>query len=254
MRISIFGLSLIVATNFFYSSSTFAHGNTEERVLLEPVEEGVMQAGNVSIAFDLFDKKQKKNLSDAELNISHEKRLHVFLFDPALKEYRHEHPTFNGKNWVVNAALPRNGRYWIYAQGVLSIDGEEFTSSNRIVVNAGLAANKPVPLADNRKGADGLSQLTLPAKKLKAKQAEMISLKIDRTDGSQPNVTEYLGALAHVLIVSEDGDTIIHAHPHVMGGGPMIHTEFPAAGMYRVWTQFLDDGVLKTIPLAVKVE
>jgi hypothetical protein len=33
----------------------------------------------------------------------------------------------------------------------------------------------------------------------------------------------------------------------------MIHVVFPEAGDYRLWVQFMDGGVLRTVPLSVTV-
>ena len=73
-------------------------------------------------------------------------------------------------------------------------------------------------------------------------------------DGTTPQIEPYLGAFAHIIATPSDGDALIHVHP--IGTGPsqgMLHTTFPAAGEYRLWIQFIDDGNLKTIPLSVKV-
>ena len=83
----------------------------------------------------------------------------------------------------------------------------------------------------------------------------MPMLTFSRNDGTQPQITPYLGAMAMFLIVSQDGDSILHVHP-MDGGTPtqmMIHTEFQNTGDYRIWVQFIDGNVLKVIPLSVTV-
>ena len=82
----------------------------------------------------------------------------------------------------------------------------------------------------------------------------MLDLTMSRTDGSTTQLTPYLGAFAHIIATPKDGDSLIHVHP--IGTGPaqgMIHATFPAAGEYRLWVQFIDGGILKTIPLSVEV-
>ncbi len=84
----------------------------------------------------------------------------------------------------------------------------------------------------------------------------MIMLNFSREDGSKPNITPYLGAIAHVVAVALDGDTLIHVHP-MNGRNPnegMIHATFPTAGFYRLWIQFIDDSVLRVIPLSIEVQ
>ena len=64
-----------------------------------------------------------------------------------------------------------------------------------------------------------------------------------------------MGAIAHLVSTPSDGDSLIHAHPMV-GSTPttaMLHVTFPAAGLYRLWIQFIDTGELRVVPLAVEV-
>jgi hypothetical protein len=83
----------------------------------------------------------------------------------------------------------------------------------------------------------------------------MLTLVFTKSDGSPAAVTPYLGAFAHVIATPEDGGSLLHVHP-MDGKTPnegMLHATFPKAGSYRLWVQFNDDGVLKTIPLSVLV-
>jgi tartrate dehydratase alpha subunit/fumarate hydratase class I-like protein len=116
----------------------------------------------------------------------------------------------------------------------------------------------PVPprLSDLREGTDGTSRIALSNHTLKAGKMVMLDLNFSRTDGTRPNVTPYLGAVAHVVAVFNDGDTLVHVHP--MEGGSenqaMLHVTFPFAGTYRLWVEFMDDGVLRKVPLSVVVD
>jgi hypothetical protein len=80
----------------------------------------------------------------------------------------------------------------------------------------------------------------------------------DATTGAPVNNLEpYLGAAGHMLVVSDDGATAIHAHPE--GGptsGPTVTFEpmFPAAGLYKLWVQFQRKGQVVTAPFVIAVE
>lgn len=247
-------MAAFMALNAF-SLNALAHGD-EPRVSIEPESSVSVRAGDVSFEFDLVDGKDKIVLKDKDLTIEHEKILHAFFFDPALKEFRHEHPVFDGTKWHVTTNLPVNGEYWFWVQGKIASDGEEFSSNTRLNVANGLPANALPPiLGDVRSGTDGVSKVVLSKTNLVAKQMVMPTLSLTRTDGTAAKITPYLGALAHVVGVLEDGDTLLHVHPMAMGHGNdlMLHMEFPEAGQYRLWVQFIDDGVLKTVPLSVVV-
>ena len=245
----------ICLTLAFGAVSAQAH-EPNSRVAVALESPAAVQAGDISVSFDLQDTQTGKALSDAELELSHEKKLHCFFFDPALKEFRHEHPTFDGSHWHVSTHLDVNGDYWMWLQGQLAADHSEFASSARISVAGGNPANAvPIALGDVRQGSDGNSVVQLSSENFEVGQTVMPMLTFTRNDGTQPQITPYLGAMAHVLIVSQDGDSILHVHP-MNSGTPtqmMIHTEFQSAGDYRIWVQFLDANVLKIIPLSVTV-
>jgi len=174
-----------------------------------------------------------------------------------LKEFRHEHPTFNAGLWSVETNLSVNGKYWIWAQGKILADGEEFAAEERFKVQNGTKENPTPPvLGDVRKGTDGTSQIELANTVLKAKKMAMPNLTFTRTDTTSLKLEDYLGQPAHMIIVNSKGDELLHVHPMTTSKPEvmMLHTTFPAAGDYRVWVQFIDDGSLKTIPLSVTVK
>ncbi len=251
----VLNLALIVSFNVAAVSNSFAHGE-ESRVGIE-LDESAFAAGDVSLSFDLVDLQEKTTLTPSELNVVHERKLHLFIFDPALIEFRHVHPEFTNSKWTVTTDLQKNGHYWIWAQGEISKGKAEFSSNTRAKVSAGLAENPTLPnLPETRTGTDGISRVTLSKQKIQAGQMVMLDVDFSRTDGSKPEITPYLGAKAHVIGVLSDGDTLIHVHP-MNTANPntlMLHATFPEPGNYRLWVQFNDAGILKTVPLAVVVQ
>ncbi|HTL13460.1 MAG TPA: hypothetical protein VL588_13285 [Bdellovibrionota bacterium] len=235
------------------SVQAWAHPQ-EARVAVELESADHAQAGAVQVDFDLLDLKKKIVLKDTDLEVTHEKLLHCFVYDPALKEFRHEHPTFDGSMWHFSTDLPVDGNYWVFFQGQLASDHSEFAASTRILVSGGQPANADEPeLGDVRTGADGISVATLSNTALNAGQTAMLTLAFSRNDGTAPVITPFLGEQAHIVITPSDGDSLIHVHPMVMGGKLMIHVAFPEEGDYRVWVQFMDGGTLRTVPLSVTV-
>lgn len=238
----------------FVSQLASAHGD-ESRVALEP-EIQKASAGKVIYQFQLVDTKNNKLITDQDLNISHEKKLHFMAYDPSLKEFQHVHPEFDGKLWNVELNFSVDGNYWVWAQGELSIDKEEFTSSNRLDISGGAPAwPMPPDLSDVRTGVSGISKVEISNNKIVAGKMTMLMVKLTRTDGTDAQIQPYLGAFAHVVAVPEDGDALMHVHP-MDGAKPnegMIHATFATAGEYRLWIQFDDGGDLKTIPLSIKV-
>lgn len=247
--------AILVAACLFLPFSVHAHDPGEERIVIEAESDQPITANSTTYEFQLVDTEKNKVVTDADLVISHEKKLHFLVYDPALREFQHVHPEFNGRVWTVDLKFAVSGNYWMWAQGKLA-DGTEFSVSTRAPVALSLPAwPAPPRLSDVRAGGDGISVATLSAQRLVANRSAMLKVVFTRSDGSAAEITPYLGAFAHVLTAADDGDTLIHVHP-MNGPRPnegILHVSFPRAGFYRIWVQFLDASQLKTVALSVQV-
>lgn len=244
----------IVWLTFIAGQYTLADAQHENRVLIQPKNQGSYQAGKIEYSFQLIDAESNKIIRERDLNDSHTKKLHLIAYDPSLKEFNHVHPIFDGNIWKVDLDLPVNGNYFIWVQGELS-DNTEFSSLTRAVLINGKSANPNLPLGDVRKGIDNKTVFELANTKIKAGKEVMLNFKVSRSDGLAPVIKPYLGALAHVIATPAVGDELIHVHP-MKGDQPntgMIHATFPTDGEYRLWVQFIERDELKTIPLSVTV-
>lgn len=234
----------------------YAHGDGEGPVSIE-LETASVQAGKTTLSFQLVDNVKNKVIVESELSVSHEKKLHMLIYDPSLGQFQHVHPEFKANSnglWQVEVSFSVNGNYWVWAQGVTTSDGNEFSANSRLNVTGGSAALPAPPVfTDIRKGEDRGSFVEFAKVPLKAGVSAQVGMSFSRKDGSKPQITPYLGAIAHVVSTPTDGDSLIHVHPMDHGGTAMIHVEFPEAGFYRLWVQFIDGGILRTVPLSVEV-
>jgi len=248
-------LTAILATATIFSGHvSFAHG--DERISIEAETQGSLTAAeNIEFSFQIYDDETKKSVTESDLKESHTKKLHLIVYDASLNLFNHAHPAFDGQVWKSELNITTNGSYYIWAQGHL-LDGTEFSASYRVNVVGGKPALSVVTLGDNRTAAVSNTVIDLSKQKIKAGKMAMLTYIVSRNDGTQPEVTPYLGANAHVIAVSPDGDDLIHAHP--MDGTSsdtgMIHVTFPTQGDFRIWVQVIDGDVLKTIPLSVTVQ
>lgn len=230
-------------------------GHAFAEVQIETSQTMLSASENLIFSFQLVDDKTSKPISEVDLIETHTKILHLVVYDASLNEFNHVHPEFNGTSWTVELNLPVNGAYKVWAQGK-TLKGNEFSVSKSIVVVNGENEIPVSSLGDIRFGTDGATQVELSNISLKAGKMAMIDFMVTRTDGTVPNLSPYLGAFAHVIATQLNGGDLIHVHP-MEGNGPnmgMLHATFPTAGEYRLWIQFVDDGVLKTIPLSVVVK
>ncbi len=244
----------VLSIMIFFSPVLFAHGGGENRVSIEPEAQENLKAGTINYSFQLFDTVKNKVLLPSDLAETNTKILHFIVYDSALIEFNHVHPVAKADVWSVQLNLPRNGTYFLWAQGQLK-DGTEFSTFNKAIVEGGTVENRPMRIGDHRKGSDQHTVVEIDQTAIHAGKMAMLSFKVSRDDGQVPVMAPYLGALAHLIAVSPDGDELIHVHP-VAGSSPnsgMIHTTFPAEGDYRIWIQFIDRNVLKTIPVSISV-
>lgn len=210
------------------------------------------QAGDLEYSFVL---KAEKEIGPDDLLITHEKKLHLLIYDPALQEFVHEHPGFQNGLWKTKFNLPRNGSYFIWAQGQLK-DKTEFNALTRLSIEGGKAENPAPPRLKNIRTStvDDIS-VKLSPEKLRAGKMALVKISFTTKENKPAKMEPYLGAFAHVVAVSSDGKEMIHVHP-MNGNAPnegMIHALFPKAGAYRVWVQFIAEGKLLVAPLSVEV-
>lgn len=246
----------IILTAFILSLGQLllADSQPTSRVQIKAELQGSLDAGRIDYLFKLYDTEQNKEVTDQDLNESHTKKLHFIVYDAALKEFDHVHPNFDVNIWKAELNLPVNGSYFIWAQGEL-LDGTEFSAPMTVQIANGKIENPKLPLSDIRSGSDNQTRIDLAKTKIRAGKMVMVTFKVSRTDGAEPIMAPYLGALAHIIATPADGDELIHVHP-MDGGSPntgMIHATFPKEGAYRLWVQFIEHGELITIPLSVIV-
>jgi Heavy metal binding domain len=68
------------------------------------------------------------------------------------------------------------------------------------------------------------------------------------------SLENYLGAKAHMVVVSLSDKEYLHVHPDVSGGKFDLHTTFAKPGVYRGWIQFQSGGKVHTIDFTMNVK
>jgi hypothetical protein len=63
----------------------------------------------------------------------------------------------------------------------------------------------------------------------------------------------YLGAKAHMVVISMNEKEYLHVHPNVENGKFDLHTTFAKPGLYRGWVQFNAGGKIRTIDFTMNV-
>ncbi len=252
-------------------------------------EPGQIQAG--TLASLIFTVKDEGGAVVKDLQIVHEKPMHLLIVSKDLAEFYHVHPEPSSEgSYRVQHTFPNGGDYKLYA---------DFTPANakqvveRIDVKVtGTERPKVALVADTKfeRSVDGLKVVMKPSAEIKAGQELTLDFgAYDATTGkSVTDLQNYLGELAHFVIISEDLVDFVHAHPMAKGesidgikmGGDKekdhnadghshsgdsketnklsayevsAHTAFPRAGLYKLWAQFQRGGKVISVPFIVNV-
>lgn len=240
-------------------------------------ESGEIKAGEQTVL--VFTVKNATGETVRDLQVVHEKPMHLLVVSSDLAEFAHLHPEPQADGtYRVAYTFPNGGGYKLYA---------DFTppGAKQVVDRYDVAVSGPerrrAPLAEDSsqtKTVESLAVTMFPDKPLRAGQELMLNFAVADAQSGKPvtDLQKYLGALAHFVIISEDTTDFLHAHPmeanemkygesamkgmdHGGGAGGMrmpavsAHTTFPRPGLYKVWAQFQRQGKVVTVPFVVRV-
>ena len=250
------------------------------------IEPSLAEAGRENTL--VFTVKDKQGQVEKNLQIVHEKLMHLLIVSEDLAEFDHVHPEQQPDGtFRLNYKFANGGTYKLYT---------DFTPQNspQIVnvfdVKVGGPARTRTPLvADTNlsKSVDGLTVTLKTVQPIKAAAGTSLDFYITDADGKPvTDLQPYLGAMAHFVVISEDASKFLHVHaeagevttsagtggheghqdkhgememdvePDVKDTGtPTVraHTEFPIAGIYKLWGQFQRGGKVFTVTFVLNI-
>ncbi len=255
-------------------------------------EPGAIEAGTPATL--ILTVKDQTDATVKDLSIVHEKPMHLLVVSKDLAEFYHIHPEQNADgSYRVSHTFPNGGEYKLYAdftpQGAVQVVEQIDVKVN----GAERAKVELVPDEKLEKTVDGLKVVMKPSVEIKAGQELMLDFQAFDAKSGKPatDLENYLGELAHFVIISEDMKDFVHAHPMSKGehdemdGMKMndekksdshsadghnhstmegvttkpsasevsAHTAFPRAGLYKLWAQFKRGGKVINVPFIVRV-
>lgn len=235
-----------------------------------------------------FTVKDRQGAAVKNLQIVHEKPMHLLVVSDDLATFDHVHPEQQADgSFRLGYKFPHGGRFKLYA---------DFTpqSSAQIVnvfdVNVAGTVRARTPLAADaelKKTVDGLTFDVKAQQPIKAGAGTMLDFYVTDAATGKPvtDLQPYLGAMAHFVVISEDTTKFLHVHAMEgkktetkgatgktpdMDHGDMemevkpgsesatqptvqAHTEFPTAGLYKIWGQFQRGGKVFTVAFVINI-
>jgi hypothetical protein len=227
--------------------------------------------------------KNGEPLDPDSLLVTHEKRMHLIVVSRDLEYFSHLHPVGEaGGRYVVTETLPAPGPYLLYNE-FFTLDGKAQIERDVLTVGESAAqdADPPLPSTVGVPQTQGglTALLTADARKIRRRVSTSFIVKLTDTEGKPATDLEpFLGAPAHVVVVSADTKQFAHTHADLPGGamsgdlgggnmGQMVMPTPPARfgpelqfshtfmqpGRYRVWVQFGHRGEVVTFGFNVEV-
>jgi hypothetical protein len=181
----------------------------------------------------------------------HEKLFHAFVISRDLQYFSHEHPTWEDGVFREDTSFPKPGMYRIAGDFYPEAATPQLLTETLFV--AGDEA-PPAPLSRDygAKTGDNLdvSFSSSPEEPIAGQTAQM-RITLSPGDGLE----KYLGAWSHMVAASDDLIDIIHTHPFIADGSPVMQFSlaFPRPRTYRVWLQFQRKGIINTVHFDVPV-
>ncbi|WP_276356919.1 hypothetical protein [Cohnella caldifontis] len=191
-------------------------------------------------------------------DLNHEKLLHLMVVSKDLSYFNHIHPYYKGGGvFEIDNAFPAGGEYRLVAD-FKPAEGDAMTKMAWIRVPGEPADPVPVvPDESLEKTADGL-RAGLTIDRLSPNADTTLAFTLSDAATGQPirDLQPYLGAIGHVVILSEDGERYVHVHAEEgQGSGPeaVFSASFPGSGIYKIWGQFQRNDRVTTFSYVVRV-
>ncbi len=228
-----------------------------------------------------FAVKGAKGLPVRHLEFVHERPLHLLVVSEDLAEFAHIHPELvAGDRYEVTHTFAHGGRYRLYADYTPPGSAQRITNFTLTLSGQPRPSQPLQPDAALLHTRDGLAISLTATQPLRANDDLEFALSIRDQQTQQPvtDLEPFLGAWAHFVIIDDQHESFIHAHPleaaqtaaeavqataaHIhdpaaMGPPPEIIrtvTSFPRTGIYKLWAQFQRNGEVITQPFVLRVE
>ncbi len=207
-----------------------------------------------------FTPQSVDNSTLKNLQIVHEKPLHLLMVSNDLSWFAHEHPEVKSDgSYELAFKFPKADKYFLFAD--ITPEGASHSQVFKLEKVVGTATSgTPSLTVSNSFNADGYEyKLRSEPTELTAGKSATIVVMVGKGGKPVTNLENYLGALGHMVIISDDREEFLHAHPedhaHTKANGPHVSfmTLFPKAGKYKIWVQFNVGGKVRTAQFVVSV-
>ncbi len=171
--------------------------------------------------------------------------MHVFLVSENLEFFAHVHPVrLRDGSFRISIRLPYGGMYRLLADYYPLGSVPQLAAKTIFVSGISLQTTLVASLSPSES-----ENLTASLRVDPAQPVAGLETRLFFTLEPAAGLERYLGAWAHLLAVSDDLIDLVHLHPFLADGGPLMQFNiiFPRPRYYRIWTQFQRRGVVSVV-------
>jgi YHS domain-containing protein len=213
-----------------------------------------------------------------QFEVVHERFLHLLMVSEDLSWFEHQHPV-RGEDgrFRLTWTFPRPGRYRLYAD-FTPADGDN--QVKQVLLTVGGGSPRSILLAPDRARVKRVGEyqveLRVQPQTLRMERPTLLTFTFrDRRGRPVRDMQPYIGAMGHLIAISQDGEQVVHTHvlqatthaameneplpvtpDMVTETGPTFTFKLtlPTGGLYKTWAQFMRDNRVITVPFTFQVE
>lgn len=210
-----------------------------------------------TLRFSLKDSQLGFPLTPKELETKHTQKLHTMVVNQSLTDYHHLHPQFNPQSglWEAEFTPRTQEKYAAWHDYTLCDTKQQFHTKTELPSVKNFNAPAPAIQQQNEAFADGY-HVALNSGPIKSGEANMVTVNV--TDASGKPVTAFtpiMGADAHLVGFTRDGNHMLHCHPTKTNGNALtFHIEPQQAGFTKFFLQMRPNGQEVTIPIGQYIQ
>jgi YHS domain-containing protein len=205
----------------------------------------------------------------------HERLMHFIMTTEDMSWFEHQHPKHVGDGkFEITWTFPRPGNYRLYADFTPSDGDNQVLPLSLTVGGSGLVRSYPLTPDTKRvkQIGDLRFELKVQGEPLTMEKPVLLTYTVrDRKGRPVTDIQPFIGAMGHLLAISQDGKEVVHTHAlqaisqPSMGGekepfrvtramvtekGPTFSFKLtvPTSGLYKTWAQFAHGGRVYTVP------
>lgn len=234
------------------------HGETAAKATLqvrtEPAEPAAGKPATLKLMIHGKDGKAVKDFA-----VVHEMKVHLIIVRDGLDTFAHLHPELDDAgNIKATYTFPTGGTYRLFADHKPT-GGSAATAEAEVKVTGeapALPSLKP-DVPGTVKG-DGLEAKVGVSGVRAGSEGTVRFDLLDEAGKAVADLQPYMGAMGHLVVISQDGKQYVHAHPaeDQKAGSNVVAfgAHFPKAGLYKGWGQFKRGGEVRVVPFVLRVE